>query len=76
MWDRASTKWQVFRTRATQQITPAPGRENPEVPPDEVHRVDITFLNCKAPREIKRAVAKLHINLGHPSSADLVRILA
>ena len=48
---------------------------DPEVPPEEVH-ADITFPNCKAPREIKRAIARLHVNLGHPSSADLVRMLA
>ncbi|CAE7356139.1 RE2 [Symbiodinium sp. CCMP2592] len=49
---------------------------DPDVPPEEVHGADITFPNCKAPREIKRAVARLHVNLGHPSSADLVRMLA
>ncbi|CAE7445643.1 RE2 [Symbiodinium sp. CCMP2592] len=49
---------------------------DPDVPPAEVHGADITFPNCKAPREIQRAVARLHVNLGHPSSADLVRMLA
>ena len=50
---------------------------DPEVPPEKkVHGADITFPNCKAPREIKRAIARLDVNLGHPFSADLVRMLA
>ena len=49
---------------------------DPEVPPEEVHGADVTFPGCQAPREIKRAVARLHVNLGHPSAADTVRMLA
>ena len=32
-------------------------------------------FRCGVPREIKRAVAKLHVNLGHPTATDLVRML-
>ena len=36
---------------------------------------EITFPDCSVPRDIKRAVARLHVNLGHPTSTDLVRML-
>ena len=52
-------------------------REDPttEVPQAEVRGAEITFPDCGVPRDIKRAVAKLHVNLGHPTSTDLVRML-
>ena len=59
------------------QATPEPPAVNePEVPPGEVHGAGITFPGCDAPREIKRAVARLHANLGHPSAPDLIRMLS
>lgn len=50
--------------------------EDAEIPPEEVRGAGITMPNCKAPRDVKRAVARLHVNLGHPSSADLIRMIS
>ena len=52
-------------------------REDPqaEVPQAEVRGAEIAFPDCSVPRDIKRAVARLHVNLGHPTSTDLVRML-
>ena len=50
--------------------------DDPEIPPEEVRGSGITMPNCKAPRDVKRAVARLHVNLGHPSSADLIRLIS
>eukprot|EP00435_Cladocopium_sp_Y103_P056706 s1320_g19.t1 len=47
-----------------------------EVPPDEVRGAGITFPSWQVHRDVKRAVARLHVNLGHPSTADLVRMLS
>ena len=37
--------------------------DDPEIPPEEVRGSGITMPNCKAPRDVKRAVARLHVNL-------------
>ena len=50
--------------------------DDPEIPPEEVRGSGITMPNCKAPRDVKCAVARLHVNLGHPSSADLIRMIS
>ena len=52
--------------------------DDAEIPPEEVRvrGAGITMPNCKAPRDVKRAVARLHVNLGHPSSADLIRMIS
>lgn len=46
-----------------------------EVPQSETRGAEISFPDCRVPRDIKRAVARLHVNLGHPTSTDLVRML-
>ena len=47
-----------------------------EIPQAEARGAEISFPECSVPRDIKRAVARLHVNLGHPTSNDLVRMLA
>ena len=47
-----------------------------EVPQAEVRGAEITFPGCQVSRDIKRAVARLHVNLGHPTATDLTRMLA
>ena len=37
--------------------------DDPEIPPEEVRGSGITMPNCKAPRDVKRKVARLHVNL-------------
>ena len=55
----------------------APAQEpDVEVPQEMVRGAQITFPQRSVPKDIKRAVARLHVNLGHPTSTDLVRMLA
>ena len=55
----------------------APAQEpDVEVPQEMVRGAEISFPQCSVPKDIKRAVARLHVNLGHPTSTDLVRMLA
>ena len=54
----------------------APAQEpGVEVPQEMVRGAEITFPQFNFPKNIKRAVARLHVNLGHPTSTDLVRML-
>ena len=61
---------------------PADEPEQPEVPqppPEPVHSQHrgIQFINAdKIPHEIRAAVARMHVNLGHPSTRELSRFLA
>ena len=53
----------------------APAQEEEvEVPQEMVRGAEITFPQCGVSKDIKRAVARLHVNL--PTSTDLVRMLA
>lgn len=51
-------------------------QQEPDVPPEEVRGAGITFPGCTVHRDVKRAIARLHVNLGHPSSADLIRMIS
>ena len=66
-WGTASVRWSAWR--------PLTGRPRDSSWGGPRVR-GITMPNCKAPRDVKRAVARLHVNLGHPSSADLIRMVS
>ena len=38
--------------------------------------IDFPGLNPKVPQEVRASVARLHLNMGHPSRQELARLLA
>ena len=59
-----------------QQNDPDDEGAPPSVPKGHRHNAELWFegiSNDQAPREIRSLVARLHVNMGHPRTADFVR---
>ena len=48
----------------------------PGVVPHLTTDIDFPGLNPKVPQEVRASVARLHLNMGHPSRQELARLLA
>lgn len=51
------------------------GEDHPEIPSVEPAIPETSQVDQDTPQSLKRALLKLHNNLGHPSTQDLIRIL-
>ena len=68
----------AYGYRRPEETAPSPPRDfgGPSVVPNMPTDIDFPSLSSQVGAEVKSAVARLHLNMGHPSREELCRLLA